>query len=149
MTLKQTLFNSCLNVVEQRISHAQLALDAARQAGNDESKSTVGDKHETAKAMAQIEQENTGKQLQEAQKLKNTLLKINPTLSSDKALTGSIIITDKSNFYLSIAAGKIEAEGKLFFALSPASPIGQKLLGLKSGDSLKFNEQVYKIKEVY
>ncbi len=146
---KKVIYQKCLEFVEQRISHAQAALDSATEAGNSEDKSSAGDKHETGRAMAQLEQEKSVKQLREAQDLKNTLLKINPDVHSAKAVAGSLVVTDKNNFCIAVAVGKIEVEGTTVFVLSPASPIGQKLLGLSAGEQMDFNGQVYKVKEVY
>ncbi len=146
---KKLIYQKCLAFVEQRISNAQAALDSATEAGNSEDKSSAGDKHETGRAMAQIDQENARKQLHEALELKNTLLKINPEINSPKVVAGSLVITDKNSFYIAVAAGKIEAESTTVFVLSPASPIGQKLLGLSAGEQMDFNGQVYKVKEVY
>lgn len=146
---KVSLYKQCVLFVGQRIANAQAALDSATEAGNSEDKSSAGDKHETGRAMAQIDQENARKQLHEAHELKNALLKINPELHSAKAIAGSIVVTDKNTFYIAVAAGKIEIDGSTVFALSPASPIGQKLLGLSAGEQMEFNGQVYKIKEVY
>jgi transcription elongation GreA/GreB family factor len=145
---KKALYQKSLTIVEQRISHAQAALDSATEAGNSEYKSSAGDKHETGRAMAQIDQENARKQLHEAREFKNALLKINPELNAAKAAAGSIVVTDKNTFYIAVAAGKIEMDGTTVFVLSPASPIGKKLLGLTVGEQMEFNGQVYKIKEV-
>ena len=146
---KKVLYQKCLDFVEQRINNAQTALDSATEAGNSEGKSSAGDKHETGRAMAQIDQENARKQLHEAHELKKALQKINPELNSVKAVAGSIVITDKNIFFISIAVGKIELNATTVFVLSPASPIGQKLLGLTAGEQMEFNGQIYKIKEVY
>ncbi len=146
---KKKLYQQCLQFVEQRISHAQAALDSATEAGNSEDKSSAGDKHETGRAMAQIDQENARKQLHEARELKNALMKISPDVSSAKVIAGSLVVTDKNNFFVAVAAGKMEVEGTTVFVLSPVSPIGQKLLGLSASEQMEFNGQVYKIKEVY
>ena len=146
---KNRLYRLCLQFVEQRISHAQIALDSATEAGNSEDKNSAGDKHETSRAMAQIDQENARKQLHEARDLKNALLRINPELNSVKAVAGSIVVTDKNTFYIAVAAGKIEMDEEIVLVLSPVSPIGHKLLGLKAGEQMEFNGQIYKIKEVY
>lgn len=145
---KKRLYQLCVAFAEKRIANAQAALDSATEAANSEGKSSAGDKHETGRAMAQIDQENVRKQLHEARELKNALLKINPELHSAKAIAGSIVVTDKNTFYIAVAAGKIEIDGTTIFVLSPASPIGQKLLGLTAGEQMEFNGQVYKVKEV-
>lgn len=146
---KIKLYRQCLAFAEQRIANAQAALDSATEAGNSEDKSSAGDKHETGRAMAQIDQENARKQLHESRELKNALQRINAEHSSPKVIAGSMVVTDKNTFYVAVAVGKLEVDGASVFVLSPASPIGQKLLGLGAGEQMEFNGQVYKVKEVY
>lgn len=65
---KLLVFQALERKVEERIQHLQLALDDAMQATADDSKSTAGDKHETSRAMAHLEQEKLGSQFSEALK---------------------------------------------------------------------------------
>ena len=146
--LKQELFLRCIQFVDQRIANAQSALTSAREAANSEEKSSAGDKYETGRAMAQIEQEKANQQLEEATKLKSALQKINPELSSLKAGPGSIVLTDKTHFFLAISAGKMEVYGKTFFVIAPTTPIGMQINGLKKGESFTFNQQAHRIVEI-
>ena len=146
--LKSQLYAACIDYVEQRISHIQSAIDAASESGNDETKSSAGDKHETGRAMMQLEQEKNAKQLYEIIELKKLLDKINPEQQSSKASLGSIIITNKENFYISISAGKISIDNKNYFAVSPSSPIGSKLLNLKVNQEINFNGNNYSIQQI-
>lgn len=148
ISTKNLLYQKCLDFVEQRIQHAQEAFDAATDAANNESKSTVGDKHETARAMAQLEQEKATKQINQAKEMQVALSKIDVAKTSERVVLGSLVITDKLTFFIAIAVGKVEVEGTSVFVISPASPIGQKLLGLSIGDTLEFNGQTYQIKQV-
>ncbi len=145
---KHAIYQKCLDFVEERIAHAQDALDAATDAANNENKSTVGDKHETGRAMAQLEQEKATKQLHEANEMKVALSKFNADGSSTKVALGSLVVTDKITFYIAIAVGKVEVDGTTVFVISPASPIGQKLMDLSVGDKVEFNGQVYRVREV-
>lgn len=145
---KATLYQKCLTFVEQRIAHAQDALDSATESANNESKSTVGDKHETARAMAQLEQEKATKQLHEANEMKMALSRFNAETNTQKVALGSLVVTDKITFYIAIAVGKVEVEGVTVLVISPASPIGQKLIGVSAGEKVEFNGQVYQVKEV-
>lgn len=147
-SLKQELFQRCIQFVDQRIENAQSALASAREAANSEEKSSAGDKYETGRAMAQLEQEKATQQLEEATKLKSALLKINPDLSSPKAGLGSMVLTDKTHFFIAISAGKMEVDGKTFFVIAPTTPIGMQISGLKKGDSFSFNQQTHRIAEI-
>ena len=56
-SLKKQLYLFCVDYVESKLTNLQSALASAREAVSDDSKSTAGDKHETGRAMAQLEQE--------------------------------------------------------------------------------------------
>ncbi len=117
----------------------------AQESANEEGKSSAGDKHETGRAMAQLESEKAAKQLQEAMDLLAILKRIDPEAVHQSAGLGSLVTTDQGNFYLSVAVGKVEVEGFNCFAISVNSPIGAKLLGLKVDGTTEFNGKVYKV----
>jgi transcription elongation GreA/GreB family factor len=148
LSLKTKLYNLCLAYVEQRLRNIQTAIDAASESGNDETKSSAGDKHETGRAMMQLEQEKNTKQLEETLILKKQLHKINPNQQALTINPGSIVITTKGNFYISISAGKIKVDNTEYIAVSAQSPIGMRLMGLSANQELNFNGMVYKIQEV-
>jgi hypothetical protein len=146
---KQELFRQCFQFVDQRIENARMALASAQDAANSEEKSSAGDKYETGRAMAQLEQEKAMQQLEEAKKLKSALLRINPEISSNKVNLGSVVFTDKTNFFIAISAGKLEVHGKSFFVVAPDTPIGKLIMGLEAGNSFQFNNQAHRITEIY
>ncbi len=137
-----------MEYADHRIVAIQKAIDEAIESANDDTKSSSGDKHETGRAMAQLEQEKGSKQLSEALEFKSVLKKINPEQKSDKILLGSLVYTNKGAFYIAVAAGKIMIEGQTFFAISSVSPIALKLIGLSKNDKLIFNGNNYKIEEI-
>ena len=146
MTYKVRLHEFCLEEVESRLILLQTRIDETREALHSESKSTAGDKHETGRAMAQLEMEKLGHQHQAALKLKQLLLRIHPDQVLDRVLAGSLVETDKGWFYLSIGLGKVEFEGKEIFVLSPAAPLAQALLNKKKEASVPFNSATFHIK---
>jgi transcription elongation GreA/GreB family factor len=146
--IKTNLYQQCVDYVEQRIATSKKAMDAAQEAANSESKSSAGDKHETGRAMAQLEQEKSAKQLAEAIKLKKVLALINPEKTGSDIQLGSVVETSNGNFFIAISAGKLTAHDKNYFAISLASPIGANLKGLKAGDEMKFNGNLFKIEAV-
>ena len=148
MEIKLKLFEKCKAYVEERLKTVQQAIDSAKEAGGEETKSSAGDKHETGRAMMQLEQEKNSKQLSEALVLKAQLERINPSLTSTKVVEGSLVITDKGNFFISIGAGKIEIDNNIYYAISRLSPIASKLIGLEKNNTLIFNGINYLIKEV-
>jgi len=147
--LKADLYNQCLAYVNQRIDTARQALNDAQESANAEEKSSAGDKYETGRAMAHLEREKALGQLNEGLKLKAALEKVSSANTSVEVCLGSIVFTDKNNFYLTISAGKLLSDGVEFIALAPASPIGALLLGHKKGDQFVFNNQTWVIKDIH
>jgi transcription elongation GreA/GreB family factor len=146
--LKRELYNQCLNYVQMRMDAAQQAINDAQKASTDDTKSSAGDKYETGREMAQQETDRNMMQLNEANKLKVALNKINPDINTNKAETGSVVVTGNDNFYIAVSAGVLTVKNEQYFAISPASPIGLKLLGQKAGAKFKLNDKIYHIKQV-
>jgi transcription elongation GreA/GreB family factor len=148
MITKPSIHRACLDLMEAKITALQKALDDLSAGVDSESKSTAGDKHETGRAMVQIEQARLGKQLSELVLQQNALRSINPDLTTDRIVNGSLVRVAQGMFYLSIALGKIEVDGVSVMTLSTASPLGRCWLGAKAGEVRHFNGVAYSILEV-
>lgn len=148
MNLKQKIYNHYLLVIHSKIAILLKVLNDLKESGANETKSTAGDKHETALAMLQIEQANTRAQLQEVIAQKNSLEKINPTLSANIIVNGSLIKTNRGYLFMSIALGRAVIDNHTVIALSPQAPLGHKLMGLKKGDAALINNIEYRIESI-
>src|SRR6478736_8673810 len=93
--LKAELHAQCLTIVNQRIQTVEKAIADAQATANSDTKSSAGDKYETTRSMMQLEIEQQSTQLAEAKKLKDALMKINPTLSTMVIQPGSLVITNQ------------------------------------------------------
>ena len=146
--LKSELHRQCLDIVDRRISTIEEAIAAAQHTANSETKSSAGDKYETTRSMMQIEIEQQSAQLAEAMKMKGALLKINPSLSTIIVQPGSLVLTDLGNFYLATSVGQLVIDEKNYMVLSPASPVGKLMVGMKAGNEFTFNKKVFVIQRV-
>lgn len=95
--------------------------------------------------MVQLETEKLTAQLMEMQHIRQHLTQINPDITGNKVVLGSLVYTNKGNFYLAASIGKVALENETFFAVSSASPIGQLLLTKKEKESFSLNGIVYTI----
>ena len=125
MTIKEQLFHQCYEYIDQRIGTAKAAIESAKASADEETKSSAGDKYETGRAMMQLEMEKHNAQLAEASKLRKMLDQIQPHIhkQSDSVQPGSAVDTDQGSFFIAISAGQLKAGDKVFFAISPATPI--------------------------
>jgi transcription elongation GreA/GreB family factor len=133
----------------QRISSLQAMLDDTLESTAGETKSTAGDKHETARAMAQLEQEKLGGQIVELNKLKDVLHRLDPSQKHEKIQQGSLIETTIGLFYLSVGIGQLTLPHGIIFCMTPMAPFGKVLLGKKTGDQLDWQGKTVMIKGVY
>lgn len=145
---KEALLALCQTYVQQRIDTAKQAMQAAQESANSESKSSAGDKYETGRAMAQLERDRHAQLLAEAMKLNQELTRLNIDKKYDIIQPGSLVVTNRGAFFISISAGKLTLSGKDYFAVSAASPIATVLAGKKTGDSATFNKLTYQILNV-
>jgi transcription elongation GreA/GreB family factor len=157
--LKPKIHSHFLQIATDKVQLLQQRLNDLKESSANETKSTAGDKHETALAMVQIEQANIRKQLEEAITQLAFLQKINPAISPspseragvrlhEKITTGSFVKTNKGNFYVSIALGKTKVDDIEIISLSLLSPLGKKILGLKVGDKFELNGNIFVIESI-
>jgi transcription elongation GreA/GreB family factor len=146
--IKQQLHQSCADLLLSRIRDVEQAMHAVQTDAFEETKSSAGDKYETGRAMSHLEMEKLAGQLAEFVKSKNILDKIDPQRTSDIVQAGSIVRTNDNHYYIAISLGQILIEGKQYLCISPASPLGQVLLGKRKGDSITFRNQRFKIIDI-
>ena len=137
--LKQQLYTLCSQYIANREVLIKTAIAEARDAANNETKSSAGDKYETGREVMQQEIDLNLTRLNELNKLKQTLDRIAPNQKNTAAQPGAVVCTDKGNYYIAISAGQLKVNGATYYAISAASPVGVKLAGLKAGDSFTIN----------
>lgn len=146
--IKEKLYLLCLSFIEQRIQTAETALEQSREASNDDTKSSAGDKFETTREMMQQDISRNKRLLMDAQQNLQLLNSIKDTPSNDKVRNGNLVYTSEGVFYISISAGQLTLDGESVFAISAASPIGNLLIGKEKEASFDFNGKHYLIKEI-
>ncbi|WP_405574435.1 3-oxoacyl-ACP synthase [Winogradskyella sp. Asnod2-B02-A] len=148
MMIKEELYNLCLTFVEQRLLTVNKTILDIQNSLQSETKSSAGDKHETGRAMLQLEREKAGHQLAEIEKQKQILQKINVEAKHQKAALGSVIKTTQTNYFIAVSAGELVVDNAKYFAISAATPIAQLLLSKGVDDVIVFRENEFKVVEV-
>lgn len=148
MGIKTALLQQCLEYVNARLRTVEETIQSHRKALSSETKSSAGDKHETGRAMLQLEMEKAGQQLTSILQMKEVLSKINVTRKSSAISLGTLVETNSGRYFLSISAGEITVDSKPYFAISTASPIGKLMLGKKTGEILIWNGKEINIEKI-
>ncbi len=137
--MKKVLFNHCRAYLQKKMKTLEQQKKSLQKDLTSETKSSVGDKHETGRAMIQLEREKLGNQIREIELNYQRLNTIENVKTSNSISLGSIIFTDKANYYVAIAADSCKVNSKVFYCISSQSPIGKLLIGKKVNESIIFN----------
>ncbi len=148
MTIKEQLYHHCEDFLERRFITATERIQNIQKSLESETKSSAGDKHETGRAMLQLEREKTGNQLLEIQKQKEIFAKVSISNTSKIACLGSLVTTNKGSYFLAVSAGLIKIDAINYYAVSINSPIGKAILGKSRDDLFSFNGVHQKIVDV-
>ena len=148
MTFKQKTYHQFQQLLADKITNLHQQLDELKESTANETKSTAGDKYETARAMLQIEQDNIRHQLQEALEQQTRFSSVDRKETNQEVVQGCLVKTNRGWLLLSVALGKTIIEGIPVIALSPQSPLGKQLMGRKPGDKISINGFDYIIEEI-
>lgn len=146
---KDAVYLQCLEAIKSRIEHAEHALLQAREASQDDTKSSAGDKYETTREMMQQDIDRNNSQLYEAKKILFQLEQCKDVANSGRIGAGSLVKTSKTLLYIAVSIGQLQVHGRSLMAISPATPLGQVLIGKERGDDFVFNGVSQIIEGVY
>ncbi|RKS98778.1 hypothetical protein [Flavobacterium sp. 123] len=148
MTFKQKTHSYYLQLVQDRIDVFRDMIEALTEDSKNDAKGSAGDKHETALSMMHIEQEKLNAKLREVLQQKAILDKIDSNTIAETIIVGSLVKANGIYLYLSVALPKISVEGINVIALSPQSPLGNKLMGNEVGFTFEINGTKYVIETI-
>ena len=146
--LKALLLNNCKTYLQNRFTTIENVIEDINNSLTSETKSSAGDKHETGRAMLQLEREKAGSQLAELQKSQEILKKIDPNALHQKITLGSVVKTSHSNYFIAISASEFKVDNSSYYAISAATPIAQVLLSKQVGDLVTFRDLSFRIIEI-
>ena len=144
---KALVYQHCLSAIEVRYQAILTAMAEVQQASEEDSKSSMGDKYETGRAMAHLELEKLATQRQELEKQRQWLQQMVLTPHS-QVRAGSLVHTSVGHFFVSISSGVLEVAGNRIQPLSAQSPLGAKMIGLQKGDQFPWKGETVTILDV-
>lgn len=145
---KKAFFRHISTTISEKITSLQVDIADLKKGIAEDSKSSAGDKFETAREMAQQELVKLSTQLNEQQRLKS-LVDNQSSESTTQVSLGAVIQTNKGVFLVGIPIGTNTFEGKNIIGIGLSAPLGQLLLHKKKKDQFFFNNQEFIIEEIY
>ncbi len=146
--MKSQVYAACEQILTERVASIKAQLHELVEGAKNDSKSTAGDKHETSRAMMQIEQEKLSNQQTQVQAQLLVLKRIDPSIISETITTGSLVNTNQGWLYISVPLGRITVQEHYVMCLSSQSPLGVLLNGHRQGEKVNMNGVVYELEIV-
>ncbi len=147
--VKEELYLNCKIILENKLITVNQIMNSNKNALQSETKSSAGDKHETGRAMLQLEMEKASQQYDVVHKMQSVLQQISSVKKTDLISLGTLVYTNFQNYYLSISVGEVVVKGQSYYCISTLSPIGKILIGKKEEDILDFNGKTITILRVF
>jgi len=144
---KQKLLGLCKETQTKMVESAKTAMNEAQHALNEYGPNK--DRYDSFRDQLISRRDMFTGQYRKALSDLNVIEKINCQELKEKVEFGAIIISDISRFIIAISSGKIEVDGSVYYAISPAVPLYKAMEGLKAGDSFEFNGKRQTIKELF
>lgn len=113
-----------------------------------ETKSTAGDKHETARAMVQLDMEQAGQRVARFEDMVSALERMNPSQARNQVAPGAVVWTDGGGLFIGIPLGVFEVAGNRFQAISSQAPLALALVGAKPTDQVVFRGKTWTVKGI-
>ena len=149
ISFKENLRTYCASLLKKRLNNARLAMEDAQNSANSDTKSSAGDKHETGRAMSQLEIEMNARLLNQVQSELDLLNAIDANKVITLASPGAVICAGELMFFIAVGLGKCDFEGKHLIVLSAQSPIAGILKSKRVGEQFTFNGKMVTIEDIY
>ena len=148
MKIKQQLHLKCQELLQNRLRVVEKSMNDIYNNLESETKSTVGDKHETGRAMLHLEREKLGHQLAIINNQLQVFNKINLEAQTSRVVLGSLVYTTQANYFISVSMGELKVDKIRAYAISPISPVGQALMSKAVDETVFYNNQKIKILKI-
>jgi transcription elongation GreA/GreB family factor len=139
MSIKASLVIHCLSFLSQKIETIEDTISELKRSAASETKSSVGDKYETGRAMIQLEIEKNLGQLKIWKSQYAEVERLDPNKSNNRVVSGAIVKCSNANYFIAQACAKAVFGSETYYTISPEAPIAQAMLNKSKGEEFIFN----------
>ena len=141
---KNNIRNYVKTVISEKIEKLKNFIEFTLEASRDIKKTP---KYDSMREEMQEEIYQMQRQLAALNDLKTNMARVLPA-ATNRIQLGSLVITNKARFYISVSLGEFFFEGDRFYAISSESPMAKKIMGMQSGNAFTLNNIHQEIVEV-
>lgn len=146
--MKKVILKKINELVGSRLESTRKSIEEAIESRDEETKSTMGDKYETGRAMVEMEMDKLHEQLDQLIKQKKALSNLKSDTVQDHVDFGSLVETNLGKYFVAVGIGMLTVENEKIYCISLASPVGQVIRDKKAGEKVNFQGRDILIKSV-
>ena len=145
---KEDLLNRVSEYINKQMDELKQEVMSIQEEMGKETKSSAGDKFETAREMMNQERGRLEERMVLLRENSRAIEAMKELGELSKVGFGALVKTDAALFLMGAALGKVEVEQQSVFILSLNSPIGKAFEGKEAGEELQFMNKSYSIKSI-
>lgn len=145
-SLKNSLLDACIEKQQKMVQTAREAMTSIQESALSERSNE--EMTDSFTAQCQNEQSMYARRMHEATGVLTILERVKGVKKVSGIGFGSLVITDKMNFFVAASMGDFDLDGNKYFIISTQTPIYEAMEGKETGDSFSFRGRTYKIKGV-
>ena len=142
---KSELRNFVKDTISGKVKKLEFYLNFTLEASRDIKKTS---KYDSFREEIQDEIYHLDKQMFSLKNMQRQMQKILNS-ESETVKLGSLVMTNKARFYISVSLGEFFFQDERYYAISPESPMAQTMMGMKAGDSFILNNIHQEILEIF
>lgn len=135
--------------MQRENQRARDAFEALQRSLEGEAKSTAGDKHETGRAMVQLEMEQAVARMARLESMTRQWHALDPNLGRTSIRPGAVVLTAAGGFVIGVAWGAFSGPSEVVWrGISSDAPLALALMGKEAGSEVTFREKNWQILDV-
>lgn len=148
-SVKKAIHAKIVDILTKKIKVIENEIRSAMFSRDSDTKSSVGDKHETSRAKIQTEIDRLNSQLHVLNQQNNIISNVNYNKNFQKVDLGALVETNSGTYFICIGIGKMHVENQDYYLISLASPIGQLLNSKLIGDNFTYKNSYFEIINIF
>ena len=141
ISYKSLVFSKLTVELQHKLTVIKENIESISAYKSQETKSVMGDKHETSRAMMQREEEKLKQRYIDLKNQQNQLKLLKKKDVHKTVMIGTLITTQMRSFLISIPFGKLKVGQEIIYCMSSEAPLAKAMMGKVKGESFLFNNQ--------
>jgi hypothetical protein len=146
--MKEKLIALIKSILDQKIRDLEIVIAETQKSANEETKSSMGDKYETGRAMAQNSIAILQNQLLNFKAEKNSFDLIDFSSAHQTVRNGSLVKTSIGYLFVGVSLGRLTVENTPIMTLSQDSPLGKEIWSKSIAYKGSINKNLIAIEDI-